>query len=83
MRIIHKASGAVGVSRTHKSQHSNKKEALKRLSASKEFKIWLTRTAYAVTSGKTIEQRVEESLISKNLKIESKTDDGKWELIPA
>ncbi|MBU0958535.1 MAG: peptide chain release factor-like protein, partial [Nanoarchaeota archaeon] len=38
VRIIHKESSARGECRNHKSQHSNKKEALKRLANSKEFK---------------------------------------------
>ena len=78
VRITHIESGAVGESRTDKSQHRNKKLALKRLTESKKFKIWITQKVYEVTSGKTIEQRVDESMVSNNLKLEIKDSKGSW-----
>ena len=78
VRIIHRASGAVGESRTDRSQHRNKKLALKRLTENPKFKLWIARTAFAVTSGKTIEQRVEESINIKNLKLEGKDEKDRW-----
>ena len=80
VRIIHSASGAVGESRSFKSQYQNKKEALKRLTDSKKFKIWLNKVVYEITSGKTIEQRVDEAMELNNLKIEGRTSVG-WEEI--
>ena len=82
VRIIHRASGAVGESRTDRSQHRNKRLALKRLTENPKFKLWITRTAFAVTSGKTIEQRVEESLNIKNLKFEGKDEKDRWCPLP-
>ena len=79
VRIIHKASGAVGGSRTHKSQHSNKKEALRRLTNNPKFKLWLHRIAFELTSGKTIEERVEEQCKDENIKVEIVNEEGKWE----
>lgn len=78
VRIIHKASGAVGESRTDKSQHRNKRLALKRLTETDRFKIWLQKRAFENIDGKTIEQKVEEKMHPKNLKIEIKDDQGKW-----
>jgi hypothetical protein len=78
VRIIHKASGAVGESRSDKSQHRNKRYALKRLTETKEFKIWLTRMSYEISTGKTIDQRVDEEMDTKNLKLEVRDDRGKW-----
>lgn len=40
VRITHIESGAVGESRTERSQHQNKKNALKRLVASDTFQAW-------------------------------------------
>jgi len=78
VRIIHSVSGAVGESRTDKSQYRNKKLALKRLTESKKFKIWMTQKVYEVTTGKTIEQRVDESMVRENLKVEIKNSKGNW-----
>ena len=78
VRIIHRASGSVGESRTDRSQHRNKRLALKRLTESPKFKLWITRTAFEITSGKTIEQRVEESINVKNLKFEGKDENDRW-----
>ena len=41
IRIEHPASGAVGYSESHKSQHANKKAALQRLMATPEWQQWL------------------------------------------
>ncbi len=78
VRIIHEASGAVGESRTDRSQHRNKKLALKRLTEKNKFKFWLQRKVFELTSGKTIEQRVEEEMGNKNLKVEVKNINGRW-----
>jgi len=78
VRIIHLKSGAVGESRSDRSQIRNKRMALKRLTETVKFKTWITRTAFALTSGKTIDQRVNESLAAKNIRIEARDDNGKW-----
>jgi len=78
VRIVHRASGAVGESRTDKSQHRNKREALKRLVESAKFKLWIIKVVFEITSGKTIDQRVEEALIDKNLIVEVKDSKDKW-----
>ena len=79
VRIIHKESGAVGESRTEKSQQTNKKLALKRLTENKKFKVWLNMRAFEVIKGKTLEQIVDEKMKPENLKVECVNDDGKWE----
>ena len=78
VRIIHKASGAVSESRSDRSQYRNKSLALRRLAASPKFRVWLSRITWEITSGKTIEQRVEEAMQPKNLKIEVRDENGKW-----
>lgn len=79
VRIIHCASGAVGESRSERSQHQNKKIALDRLTRAPKFKLWVQRIAFEMSSGKTIEQRVNETMVPGNLKVEIVGDDGKWE----
>ena len=43
VRVVHRPSGAVGVSRTDRSQVINKRLAFKRMAESKEFQLWLRR----------------------------------------
>jgi protein subunit release factor B len=76
VRIIHNESGARGESRTHKSQLSNKKEALKRLIDSTQFKLWMNRKVHETIEGKTIEDKVTELMSPENLKIEVRGKDG-------
>ena len=78
VRLIHRASGAVGESRSDKSQHRNKGLALQHLAVSGKFKAWVNRIAYEITSGKTIEQRVEEAIQPKNLRVEIQDENGNW-----
>ena len=78
VRITHRASGAVGESRSDRSQYRNKRLALERLTRSNKFKIWMNRMVHELSSGKTIEQRVEEAMLPRNLKIETRDEKGKW-----
>ena len=78
VRIIHKASGAVGESRNDKSQHRNKRMALKRLVTTTIFQLWVKRHAFEITGGETIEQRVEKLMDASNLKIETKDENDRW-----
>lgn len=78
VRIIHRASGAVGESRTDRSQHRNRRLALERLVKSAKFKIWQARMVHELTTGKTIEQRVDEAIVPENLKVEGRDENGNW-----
>jgi len=77
VRIIHRESGAVGISRNDRSQHRNKKMALERLVKTTKFKLWINRRVNEVESGETIEEQVEKDMHPKNLKVEIR-DDGGW-----
>lgn len=81
VRIIHKASGAVGECRNERSQHRNKRLALQRLTASVKFKLWVNAKAFEFMDETTIDQRVDAAMVDKNLKVEGKDDNGKWEII--
>lgn len=76
-RIIHRESGAVGESRNHKSQFHNKKEALRRLTNTTKFKLWVNRRVHEIIRGETIEQEVDRMMRPENLKVETK-EKGKW-----
>lgn len=75
-RITHKDSGAVGISRTHKQQDKNKKEAFKRLISAPKFKVWLKRRASEVSYKlQDIEKWVDDQMCK--VRVEKKID-GKW-----
>jgi hypothetical protein len=81
VRIIHDESGARGECRNHRHQHQNKKEALRRLVNTHKFKTWLNRKSWEIIEGKKIENKVDEQMHPKNLKVEVREDDGWSEFI--
>ena len=78
VRIVHKASGAVGESREERSQHANKKIAFDRLTSSPKFQAWCRVKANEIMTGESIEQKVEKAMVPKNIKLEVKGDRNKW-----
>jgi protein subunit release factor B len=80
VRIVHKASGAVGESREERSQYQNKKIALKRLVEHPKFKVWHNRKVMEIIDGKTLEQKVDEMMNPKFIKVEVKKDNMWTEL---
>lgn len=81
VRIIHKESGAVGESRTARSQYANKKLAFRLLIKNPKFKIWMNQRVQEEFSGRTIAEEVNELMNVKNLKIEVLNEDKKWIVI--
>lgn len=78
VRIIHRESGAVGESREERSQLQNKKNAFKRLTDSKVFKLWLQKKIFELNCNeKEIERKVDREMKEENLKIEV-VIDGRW-----
>lgn len=77
-RITHRESGAVGLATDNKSQIQNKKNAFLRLSNSPKFKMWLARKTKEMLEGKTTDEKVNEMMAPRNLKIEVKNGDGRW-----
>ena len=78
VRIIHKASGAVGESRSDRSQKINKQLAFKRLTESKKFTLWLRMESARRMGEKSPEEIAEEQMAEKNIKTEVHDDKGRW-----
>lgn len=78
VRIIHKASGARGESRSHRNQYQNKQTAFDRLINDPKFKIWINYMVSEVTTGKTVEEFVDEQMDFSNIRAEVKDNRGKW-----
>lgn len=79
IRIKHIKSGVEAVSRKHKSQHRNMKEAFNRLVNDPEFRKWLD-IEVARVSGRMeeIENEVDRQMDPKNIKVEVKDENGRW-----
>ncbi len=78
VRLIHKDSGAVGESRSERSQVQNKKIAFQHLAKSPKFQLWIKRKAWEVINQKeSVDKIVNEQMKPENLKIEA-WKDGQW-----
>jgi protein subunit release factor B len=74
VRIVHRASGAVGESSEERSQLQNKKTAFRRMAETMTFKLWVKRQC---ASEDLLKAKVERDMWPVNLKTEVQVD-GKW-----
>jgi peptide chain release factor 1 len=77
VRVKHPASGGVGESRKHRSQHQNKKDAFERLIEHPKYRLWHAAKCMELIKGETVEQAVEKQMAPENIKTEIK-QDGEW-----
>lgn len=75
VRIVHRASGAVGESQEQRSQLQNKQAAFRRMAETDKFKAWVKRQLGHVTLA---EIEVSEAMRPRNLKMETRDADGNW-----
>lgn len=76
VRLRHPESGAMSTGQSHRSRQANLREALKTLTDSYQFKIWINRKSYEILEGKKIEDKVNEQMKKENLKTEYKYNGG-------
>lgn len=74
VRIVHRASGAVGESQEERSQLQNKKTAFRRMSETTTFKLWVKKQCGL---DDLIKAQVEREMWPVNLRTEVQ-EDGKW-----
>jgi hypothetical protein len=74
VRVVHRASGAVGESQEQRSQYQNKRTAFIRMTQTAAFKVWLNRT---LASGPSPEERVEQDMRPENLRVEVRESE-RW-----
>ena len=77
VRIYHKDSGARSTGQSHKERQANKDEAFSGIINSVKFKAWQYQKLEEIRTGQTIEQKVDEMMLPKNLKVEYR-EDGAW-----
>jgi protein subunit release factor B len=74
-RITHRASGAVGESREHRTQLQNKQTAFRRMTESPKFQTWIKRELGGLAK---VEAEVQAEMAkSQNIRVEIK-DGGRW-----
>lgn len=81
IRVIHRASGAIGESREYKSQIQNKRAAFRRMAETPVFRAWVYVEAARLAGKPSIDQLVEEELQPEKLKIEVRAGNG-WVVEP-
>jgi protein subunit release factor B len=74
VRIVHRASGAVGEARDERSQLQNKKAAFRRMAETPRFKAWVK---LAAGRDDHLRAEVERELWPNKIKVEVR-QDGKW-----
>lgn len=77
VRMRHPESGASSTGQSNRDRQANLREAFKGLINSPLFKVWHSKKTQEMLTGKTIEQRVEEQMDERNMKVEARVD-GKW-----
>ena len=80
VRIIHRASGAIGECREERSQLANKRKAFRRMAESKKMQLWLRLETGRILKDPPIESVVEKQMNPKNIRVEKKTTDNTWEV---
>ncbi len=80
VRITHSPSGAVGMSRDDRSQHTNKRIAWRRLGQSKKFQEWAKLQAASELEVLDRIAQMERFIGRQNLKVEV-LHGGHWEML--
>ena len=78
VRVTHEPSGAVGECREERCQLTNKRRAFVRMAQSKTFRTWVKTVAAEMSSGKSLDTKVDEALAPENLRVEGKNEAGQW-----
>ena len=79
VRIVHRASGAVGESQEERSQLQNKRTAFLRLTKTVEFRLWLARELWIRSGLPSPEEQVEREMQPQHIRTEVKVD-GRWQI---
>lgn len=81
VRVVHRASGAVGESREFKSQIQNKRAAFRRMAQSPTFREWVHERLRQLDGRPSVEEVVETMMQPHNLRVEVRGPDG-WTIVP-
>lgn len=77
-RVTHLASSAVGQATDTRSGEKNRRLAFERMAATPKFRTWVRTEAARLSTGKTVDQIVDEMMEPQNLRFETKDDKNRW-----
>lgn len=80
VRVTHVPSGASAEGTRSRSQLENKRSAFVQMAESGRFQKWARLMASQLTSGKTLDEKVDDEMKPVNLKVEVRGEDGKWKV---
>lgn len=78
VRIIHRASGAIGESRESRHQIENKRIAFVRMANTSKFKAWIKLETSNRLGKPSVGEIVDKQIIDSNLLVEVKNPQGQW-----
>lgn len=79
----HRPSGAHGYSEESRSQHDNKRSAFLKMAETEEFKKWHQIEVWRRLGVlEQIEKAVQDGMNPRHLKLEVKSEDGRWVQVP-
>lgn len=79
LRLTHIESGATATGQSNKERPANQKEALQNLVNHPKWKLWYASKVNEVLTGKSREEKVNESMAEENLLVEGKNESGQWD----
>ncbi len=78
VRIVHRASGAVGEARDNREQKRNKRSAFIRMTETPEFRFWLDQERKRLQGEETAHTRIERELADPETTVVEVRRDGEW-----
>ncbi|MFA7287284.1 MAG: peptide chain release factor-like protein [Melioribacteraceae bacterium] len=79
VRLTHIDSGVMSTGQSSRDRIANQREVFESLVNNPKFKLWHNQKCIELMTGKTIEQKVDESMVEENLKFECRdAESGIW-----
>ena len=77
VRLVHRASGALGKAADSRDQPANRTAAFKRLRETTEWRLWFNEMCLVSQGRKSVQQQVEEAMAPENI-VTQVLEDNRW-----
>lgn len=78
VRLVHRASGAVGKSDESRDQPANRVQAFRSLRETPEWKRWFRDQVYHAQGRRSVAEEVEVAMAPENIRVQVLDDVGRW-----